>query len=236
MRSPWLILISKLDTKITYICSFYKLRNRFPTCFRCVLPTNIAKYVGMIQAAPSWRSHNLYGVRSAKMKWGVGIYIHLLYYHNYYGVKLLSSDNPMLRMKNYSWKNLNTLTISANMFAKIQTRQQKNKLKNMLEFKSMSNCNISGCETFEIQIYVVYENRDLPSKFLAHNYVIKQNKSDFIIWAVHFYASVDDRKWSKRIIVKQKSLYTNKWVIKYTNFCRRDLLKSGLKFYRLNHI
>jgi hypothetical protein len=43
MRSPWLILISKLDTKIIYICSFYKLRNGFPTCFQCVLPTNMAK-------------------------------------------------------------------------------------------------------------------------------------------------------------------------------------------------
>jgi len=53
MRIQWLIFISKLHTKITYICSFYKFRNRFPTCFQCVLPTNIAKYVGMMQAAPS---------------------------------------------------------------------------------------------------------------------------------------------------------------------------------------
>ena len=65
-----------------------------------------------------------------------------------------------------------------------------------------------GWETFEKQIYVVYENHDLPSKFFVHNSVIKRIKSDFVIWAVHFYASVHYRKGSRWIVVKQRSLYT----------------------------
>ena len=50
-------------------------------------------------------------------------------------------------------------------------------MKKPSEFKLCATVyNRSGWETFEIQIYLVYENHDLPSKCFAHNYIIKQTK------------------------------------------------------------
>lgn len=51
-----------------------------------------------------------------------------------------------------------------NLYIQPQSRYQKIKLKNSLVEKSFK------------YIYVVYKKIDLPSKFLAYNYLIKQNK------------------------------------------------------------
>jgi hypothetical protein len=76
---------------------------------------------------------------------------------------------------------------------------------------------ISKLDTKIIDICYFYKLRSgfllafsVYSPHFAHNYVIKRNKSDFVICAVHFYASVHYRKGSRRVVVKQRSLYTKK--------------------------